>query len=150
WEVANEPRPMRPAANELYAAFLRNTTALIRQLDKNHLVTLGIEGNMGTESDSLYEVVHRDKNVDYCTIHIWPKNWSWFKGQAVSDSIGPIIKRGNDYIQQHVAMAAAIGKPLVIEEFGLPRDGHSFDIHAATTLRDRWFGEVLRQWDESR
>jgi mannan endo-1,4-beta-mannosidase len=149
WEVANEPRPMRAAASEVYRVFLQQTTALIKSIDKHHLVTLGTEGVMGTESAELYETIHRDKNVDYCTIHIWPKNWSWFKDAAIGDSIDAIIKKGNDYIGQHVAIAAAIGKPLVIEEFGLPRDHQSFDISSATSLRDKWFGEVLARWQES-
>ncbi len=149
WEVANEPRPMRPEAAEAYTAFLRGSTALIKSIDKNHLVTLGTEGVMGTESAALYEAIHRDKNVDYCTIHIWPKNWSWFTGQAIAESMDNIIKKGNDYMLQHTAIAAAIGKPLVVEEFGLPRDHHSFDITATTTLRDTWFGEILARWNES-
>lgn len=149
WELANEPRPMRPAADKDYTLFLRNTTALIRSIDKNHLITLGIEGEMGTETSGLYETVHRDKNVDYCTIHIWPKNWSWFKGTAIAESMDTIVSRGDAYISHHADIAACIGKPLVIEEFGLPRDGHSFDITSATRLRDTWYAAVFARWKKS-
>jgi mannan endo-1,4-beta-mannosidase len=150
WEVANEPRPMRPAADSAYTVFLRSSTALIKSIDKKHLVTLGTEGVMGTESADLYEAVHRDNNVDYCTIHIWPKNWGWFKGTAIADSINSIISRGDEYIRSHEAIAARIGKPLVIEEFGLPRDGHLFDTGTTTVLRDKWFAAVFARLDDSR
>jgi mannan endo-1,4-beta-mannosidase len=104
---------------------------------------------MGTESAALYEAIHRDANVDYCTIHIWPKNWSWFKDSAIAGSITSIIKRGNDYIDAHAAIAARLNKPLVIEEFGLPRDGQQFDTAAPTTLRDSWYKAVFEQWRQS-
>ena len=40
-------------------------------------------------------------------------------------------------------MAERLKKPLVIEEFGLPRDGQSFDPASATTFRDRYFAAVF-------
>jgi len=150
WEVANEPRPMRPYAMPAYEAFLRKTTALIKSIDKHHLVTLGAEGDIGTESAEAYERIHRDKNVDYLTIHIWPKNWSWFQGSAIAEGMDSVISKGNDFISRHAAIAARIGKPLVIEEFGLPRDGHSFDTSATTVFRDKWFETVFAHLMESR
>jgi mannan endo-1,4-beta-mannosidase len=150
WEVANEPRPMRPYAMPAYEAFLRKTTALIKSIDKRHLVTLGAEGDIGTESPEAYERIHRDKNVDYLTIHIWPKNWGWFQGSAIAEGIDSVIIKGRDFIDRHAAIATRIGKPLVVEEFGLPRDGHSFDTGATTMYRDKWFEAVFARWKESR
>ncbi|MES2882926.1 MAG: cellulase family glycosylhydrolase, partial [Bacteroidota bacterium] len=49
WELANEPRPMRPAANDAYKKWVSDVAAFIKQRDKNHLVTTGHEGEMGTE-----------------------------------------------------------------------------------------------------
>ena len=37
WELANEPRPMRPFANEDYKKWIAETAALIKKKDKNHL-----------------------------------------------------------------------------------------------------------------
>src|SRR5688572_31604371 len=37
WELANEPRPMRPHASEAYKAWVRDVAALIKSKDKNHL-----------------------------------------------------------------------------------------------------------------
>ena len=115
WEIANEPRPMRPGANELYVQFIRDAAAEIKSRDKNHLVTIGHEGSIGTESMELFERVHADPNVDYLTIHIWPKNWGWLEE-------GKALKKSVQYIEDHVVVARRLNKPLVIEEFGLPRD----------------------------
>ena len=38
--------------------------------------------------------------------------------------------------------AAKLGKPILLEEFGFPRDGGSFDPASAVTLRDQYFQEV--------
>ena len=36
-----------------------------------------------------------------------------------------------------------LGKPIVLEEFGLNRDGGAFAIGSATTVRDRFYGAVF-------
>lgn len=36
-----------------------------------------------------------------------------------------------------------MNKPLVLEEFGLPRDSVMFDRKSSTTLRDRYYGEIF-------
>jgi mannan endo-1,4-beta-mannosidase len=78
WQVGNEPRAFSNEAKPAFARWLKETTALIRSLDKNHLISIGSEGLIGCESDmQLFEEIHADPNVDYLTIHIWPKNWSW-------------------------------------------------------------------------
>src|SRR5687767_4070903 len=41
WELANEPRPMRPGANELYVQLMRDAATLIKARDRNHLVAIG-------------------------------------------------------------------------------------------------------------
>lgn len=143
WELANEPRPMRPAANAAYSKWIAETTAMIKSLDKDHLVTIGHEGRIGTESIELFEKIHDDKNVDYLTIHIWPKNWAWFADGKLAEEFPKAVAETVSYINENAAVAKKLNKPLVIEEFGLPRDGQSFDPAAATKFRDRYFEKVL-------
>ena len=138
WELANEPRPMRPAVNDDYRRWIADSAALIKSLDRRHLVTIGHEGRVGTESLALFETVHEDRNVDYLTIHIWPKNWGW-----LSVGFDNAVKESVDYINENAVVAAKLDKPLVIEEFGLPRDGQSFDPGSATTGRDRYYTRIL-------
>jgi mannan endo-1,4-beta-mannosidase len=149
WEIANEPRPMRPAANEDYKKFIAESAAFIKSLDKNHLVTTGSEGEQGTEDMNLYKENHADKNIDYLTIHIWPKNWEWFRNDTMDTDFENVKKKTSEYIQAHIKIADELKKPLVLEEFGFPRDGHSFDINSTTTLRDRYYENVLELWNES-
>jgi mannan endo-1,4-beta-mannosidase len=143
WELANEPRPMRPAAADAYRRWVADAAAVIKARDRNHLVTIGHEGYIGTEDLKLYEEIHADRNVDYLTIHIWPKNWGWFKGREVKEGFADVVEKTLGYINQHVPVAERLGKPLVIEEFGLPRDNHSFDPASPTTLRDAYYAKIL-------
>lgn len=146
WELANEPRPMRPAANEMYKEWTLSVAKLIKSLDKNHLVTLGTEGQMGTESMDLLKEVHSPKEVDYLTLHIWPKNWGWFRDTSIVDSLPQIIKKSISYIQKHQLLATELNKPLVLEEFGLPRDAHSFEPGTPTTSRDNYYASIFNEW----
>ncbi|HEY8558996.1 MAG TPA: cellulase family glycosylhydrolase [Pyrinomonadaceae bacterium] len=143
WELANEPRPMRAAANEDYKRWIAETAARIKSKDKNHLVVIGHEGSIGTESMELFERIHADPNVDYLTIHIWAKNWGWFKEDKVAEGFPNVLEKMNAYVNEHLAVAQKLGKPLVIEEFGLPRDAQSFDIASSTSLRDEYYDKVL-------
>lgn len=143
WELANEPRPMRAFAVEDYKKWIADVAALIKSKDKNHLVTLGHEGSIGTESMPLFEEIHRDKNVDYLTIHIWAKNWGWFKEDKVAEGFPNVIEKATTYVNEHVEIAKKLNKPLVIEEFGLPRNAQSFDISSATSLRDEYYAKMF-------
>lgn len=149
WEIANEPRPMRPAAIDEYKKFISRTASLIKSLDSRHLVTTGSEGGMGSENIEVFRAVHADKNIDYATIHIWPKNWSWFRDTSISKDIDRVIKNTDDYITKHDDVVKQLGKPLVIEEFGLPRDNHSYALSATTSLRDRYYQSIFSRLMES-
>lgn len=143
WELANEPRPMRPAANEQYTRWIADSAAHIKSLDKNHLVTIGHEGRIGTESTELFEKIHADRNVDYLTIHIWPKNWGWLKNGNVETGYENAMRETVAYIEESATSAMRLDKPLVIEEFGLPRDNQSFEPSSTTRRRDEYFDRVL-------
>jgi mannan endo-1,4-beta-mannosidase len=149
WELANEPRPMRPSANTDYLKWISQAAAFIRSLDKNHLITAGHEGDQATDGDlPLYEQVHADTNIDYLTIHIWPKNWGWFKEPTFEQDMGTVMNNTAAYMKKHEQVAEKLNKPLVIEEFGIPRDQHSFSITAGTTIRDRYYRLYLDEWQK--
>lgn len=149
WELANEPRPMRPFANDDYKKWIADVSAMIKRKDKNHLVTLGHEGFMGTESLKLFEEIHEDKNVDYVTIHIWAKNWGWFQGEKVAEGFSNVVEKATAYLDEHLKIAEKVNKPLVVEEFGLPRNEQSFDINSSTSLRDDYYGKIFARVAES-
>lgn len=150
WEIANEPRPMRPAAVNEYKKWISGVAEYIKSADKNHLVTIGTEGYIGTENIAIYEAIHADKNIDYLTIHIWPKNWEWFKGTDIARGMDSIVNKTLNYISLHMEVANKLKKPLVIEEFGLPRDGHSFDLSSTTSFRDKYYQRIFTELQNSK
>jgi mannan endo-1,4-beta-mannosidase len=149
WELANEPRPMRPAAIDAYEEWVNDVAALIKSKDRNHLVTTGVEGSMGVENLQVFEKIHSGKNIDYLTIHIWPKNWGWLQPATMEQDLPKVISNTKNYIDEHIAVAQKLKKPLVIEEFGLPRDQHSFDPKVTTRLRDEYYNTIFSYWKKS-
>jgi len=144
WEIINEPRPMAPAAVPAFLDWMQHVSTLIKSIDKNHLVTTGSEGDIASFNDlSVYKQEHADKNIDYLTIHIWPKNWAWFKDTSIVASYSNIISNATAYINRHIQVAKDLNKPLVIEEFGLPRDAQSFSISSTTGSRDSWYNFIF-------
>lgn len=149
WELANEPRPMRPAAIPQYIAWTKATAEYIKKLDSNHLVTTGCEGAIGVENMEVFESIHRLEAIDYTTIHIWPKNWGWFSDTSIGKSIDSVIQKSNSYIDLHAKASKKINKPMVIEEFGLPRDLHAYKTEATILLRNRYYASVFNHWATS-
>ncbi|MDR1119730.1 MAG: cellulase family glycosylhydrolase [Dysgonamonadaceae bacterium] len=146
WQVGNEPRVFSEGDKTAFVKWLREATALIRSLDCNHLISTGNEGFMGSEMDwDLVTGINADPNVDYITIHIWPKNWSWVRSGSLVQDVDTAIVRTNEYIWQHLRLAEKMHKPLVIEEFGYPRDKHLFTPTDATTARDRYYENIFMQ-----
>ncbi|MCP9749630.1 beta-mannosidase [Ferruginibacter sp. HRS2-29] len=145
WELANEPRPMRPGAYREYQHWIFSTSELIKTLDKNHLVTTGMEGDIGTEGMANFIALHDSKYIDYATIHIWPKNWGWFSDTSITKSRDTIYKNSRNFIDRHEAVMRKIKKPMVIEEFGLPRDQHSFLLTSTTNSRDQYYAFIFDQ-----
>lgn len=143
WQLANEPRPGGSdgsiAANRAaYLGWIADTAALIRAGAPRHLVSLGQEGTQATNGDaSLVADAHRD--IDYVTAHIWPLNWSWVKGDDLAGTWPEGRRKVEAYIAAHVAVAEQLGKPLVIEEFGFPRDGEAYAPSAATAFREDYY-----------
>ncbi|MBB4034312.1 mannan endo-1,4-beta-mannosidase [Dysgonomonas hofstadii] len=146
WQVGNEPRAFSEEGKAGFARWIKESTALIRSLDPNHLISIGSEGVWGTEMDSvLFEQMHADPNVDYLTMHIWPKNWSWIDVNDIPGSVKTGIEKTNEYMQQHIAIAKRLNKPVVMEEFGFPRDNHKYTLDDPVTARDKYYANVFGQ-----
>lgn len=146
WQIANEPRCFSgdEAVKEAFAEWITGTAALIKSLDPNHMVSVGSEGSWGCENDiALYERIHSCPDVDYLTIHVWPYNWGWAREDSLDGDLSEALKNTDDYIEAHLAVAERLGKPLVIEEFGFPRDGFSFAKGTPVSLRDAYYGHLF-------
>ena len=123
---------------------MTETAKIIKEIDPNHLLSTGNEGLMGCESDPvLLEQVNSIPGVDYMTIHIWPYNWGWAKAESLSEDLDAAIANTDDYIKKHVELAERLGLPIVVEEFGFPRDGFSDSREASTTCRDKYYKHIF-------
>ena len=148
WEICNEPRcfSTQPEVQWTFVEFIHKSARIIKETDPSHLVTTGSEGIWGCEGEeSLCRFVHDCPDIDYITAHIWPYNWSWVSEDTTVEGVDAAIEKTNEYIDRHIAIATDLGKNLVIEEFGYPRDGFSTDKSAATTARDKYYKNIFKR-----
>ncbi len=141
WQLANEPRPI--LNNWKYRRWIRQTATYIKSLDNNHLVSVGSEGNAFLPVSNKFKKEHKSKVIDYSTIHIWLQNWGWYDPDKGEKDFEKGLIKAKKYIIQHARTAKRLNKPLILEEFGLARDGGSYAKEATTQLRDRYFKEVF-------
>jgi mannan endo-1,4-beta-mannosidase len=150
WQLVNEPRPGRdnePGRNNLPAFYrwIDQTALFIHSLDTNHLVSTGSEGTVGTlNSDEFFVASHRTPHVDYLTFHLWPLNWGWFDPERWEETLPPTETKAAAYISRQFALARTLNKPVVMDEFGLGRDGGKILPGTPTTARDRYYRLILQ------
>lgn len=123
--------------------------AHIKNVDKNHMVSIGAEGfhaeessfhsanpgNWGKGTGQDFYSLHTSKDVDYATSHAWVDNW------GVDNEIGFLTT----WITTHEAICQALGKPLVLEEFGKESYPNSSEIKQK---RDPIFDFVFSQVEQ--
>jgi mannan endo-1,4-beta-mannosidase len=146
WELANEPRGFHNNAAS-FNTWIDSTAAYIKGLDPNHLVTTGCEGDTPWPSWNGLDFVqnHNGCHIDYATIHIWPQNWGWYDPANPGGTYATAEASARAYFNDHEAEATVLGKPMVLEEFGLARDSGSFDPCSATTWRDLFLGAMYQE-----
>ena len=144
WQIGNEPRAFGKEELEPFVKWLSEASSLIRSIDKNHLVSIGSEGAWGCEGDyNVYEKICADKNIDYCNVHLWPYNWGWAKKDSLIENLDRSCRNTKEYIDRHLTICSKLNKPLVMEEFGYPRDGFSFSPYSTTKGRDGYYKYVF-------
>ncbi|EXK79171.1 hypothetical protein FOQG_16190 [Fusarium oxysporum f. sp. raphani 54005] len=115
WELANEPRC--PGCNtDVIYQWAANVSGYVKDLDRNHMVTLGDEGMGLNGTDNSYPYTYAEgtdfaklltiDTLDFGTIHMYPSHWNvefdW----------------GNDWIESHAKACMEAGKPCFLEEYG--------------------------------
>jgi len=148
WQLANEPRGY--SAAHAYRQWLHNTAAFIKTIDPYHLVSTGAEGNTGSTTAGVDLILDNESpHIDYATTHLWIQNWQWYN-PANPDTYAQAEVQAKDYLANQVAKAKRLGKPLVLEEFGISREAGSCHPEAATNTRDAFysflFGQVSNHW----
>lgn len=75
--------------------------------------------------------------VDYAAIHLWPDNWRrWDPGF------------GQEWLNGHIRNAQALGKPLLLEEFGKAVGGEAASDQTETD-RSKWFNQTYSRVRQS-
>ena len=125
WNLINEPRCetwLIPDCDDKLQSWIESESAFVKELDPNHLVTVGEEGFWASGSQNEWENPtkwakdmgqdfrrnHLPESIDFATIHIWPDTW-----RRPEDSFQ------KSWILAHIREAEEeLGKPLLLEEFG--------------------------------
>lgn len=124
WELANEPRNIAAGGRDSKQGWDKSTitnwademSQYIKSLDPNHLVSVGDEGFLdGGGTHWAYEandgVDHKAltalPNIDFGTFHLYPEDWN------------ATLEWGDQWIADHLAVARELGKPTILEEYGV-------------------------------
>jgi mannan endo-1,4-beta-mannosidase len=118
WELGNEPRGVSGTPNRVLTAWAAEMSSYLKSIDPNHLVAVGDEGFFDRERPSEHWTYHAQNGVDhralsalsaidYGTFHMYPETWGTGFGWS------------ERWIDDHLNLARELGKPTVLEEYGL-------------------------------
>lgn len=142
WEIANEPRGILKPRK--YRKWIRETAALIKSLDENHLVTTGSEGYTPSKLAGTHAIKdHKSKHIDYLTVHIWIQNWGWYDPNDHEKTFPKAKEKALKYLERHIEAADQLGKPLVLEEFGIARDEDDHNPAASVSARNAYYTYIF-------
>ncbi|HPS58508.1 MAG TPA: hypothetical protein PK514_10425 [Spirochaetota bacterium] len=144
WQLCNEARGIH---NEFsFNRWIDETAALIKSLDKNHLVSTGTEGETPYRHVGLDFIKNNSySSIDYMTAHLWVQNWNIYKPEKHHETFNESIKFAIKYIDEHIDKAERLGKPLVLEEFGFPRDNGLYSPDSPTEYRDQFYDTIFKK-----
>ncbi len=156
WELANEPRPGTDDAATMkevpaFCEWVDATARFIHERAPRQLVCTGSEGIQGSlKKPEVFIAAHKTPAIDYVTVHMWLKNWGWLKDSALGADFEVAAAKAREHVETHNVIATeTLQKPLVLEEFGLPRDHESYDPRSPTTARDDYYRRMFDQVAES-
>ncbi|MFB3896753.1 MAG: mannanase [bacterium] len=154
WELANEPRP-HPDGNQDpkklndFYNWIDQSAAYIKSFDSFHLVTTGSEGTKGClENEECFIHAHSSKHIDYITIHLWPRNWGWWKPDRMEETLKYSQQEAVKYIDQQLRLTRYLNKPMVLEEFGFDRDHGACSPDSPVTARNRFYQTVFNKVEQ--
>jgi len=160
-----------------YLEWIKDTAALIKGLAPHHMVTVGSEGAHSSRAEEVtiikadkdrnwspwvvdtkdFEEEHADKNVDFMTVQVWPTQWGWLCNKHEYGSTRCAAKadeqtwlaRVRAYLDAHIDAAERLGKPIVIQEVGMARDGNSYTEGSKTRDRNALLSAAFTMAHES-
>lgn len=106
WDVANE-QPLQLFSDSDFSTWLNDVTAYIKSVDPNHLITIGIDASSDIYNSSgpRYDALNVP-GLDFYSFH--------FNLPSYLDVAGKL-----ESLQYRVETLLSMGKPVVMEEFGI-------------------------------
>ncbi len=95
--------------------WLAEMSAYLKSLDPSHLIAPGEWGYRSAAERREWLLDHNLPNIDYCDVHIYPKD--------DKDSFVDSPQALDEFIQNRAAAAYSINRPLVMGEFGMSLNG---------------------------
>ncbi|KZW00403.1 glycoside hydrolase [Exidia glandulosa HHB12029] len=144
WELANEPQ-----TDGKLIQWAEETSRYIKQNAYNQLVTTGSEGKFGEQA---FKEIHSLSSIDFACAHLWVQNWGAYQmTDQSSANLNSAIEYARNFLSSIGEWSVAINKPVVLEEFGFPRDnwlnqGKNQYLYASTATtrnKDTYFDSVL-------
>ncbi len=130
WEMGNEyaihPQIATWADSQAFVRFAHNMAQLIRSLDEQHLITIGLLNSnqvapAGHDIRQFIRTLYGNSAIDFGTVHFYQDNGEEARGLTDLD----VLKQ--------------MGKPLIVEEFGSAVGRHD-RMQYATDRLNQWFG----------
>ncbi|MCF4101183.1 cellulase family glycosylhydrolase [Gillisia sp. M10.2A] len=150
WQVANEPRIFTEDDREPFKDWLDEVVDLLETLDPNTLISTGAEGKASyLQEIETYKMLHANPNIDYLTMHMWPKNWQWYSIDDEAGSTKTSIEKAYQYIDEHIEVAESLKKPIVLSEFGFPREKESLSLNASVENRNTFYKALFQRLEDS-
>jgi mannan endo-1,4-beta-mannosidase len=150
WELANEPRIRNYTRFDSAEGWDETTITnwatemaeYVRSLDPNHLIAVGDEGFYSGGNQQLYngedgvdhDALLRIPDIDYGTFHLYPDHWNTG------------LRWADQWIEDHLVSARTVGKPTVLEEYGVQVKRDPEDERNATPQRNRP-APIIAGWD---
>ena len=135
WQLCNEPRyqnatPNENSTGETFRAWIDEMGAYIKNLDPNHMVSLGIEGHearygFGGDEGNPFIYSHQSPYIDYTTAHPYPtEEWADLTLTETEDLVRAWISDAH----------GPVGKPFVLDEF---------NVHSSKVDRNQWWDAIF-------
>lgn len=114
WELINEGQAVTSRWHER-RAWVEEMSNLLRTLDANHLITSGVWGYRTAAERREWLADHKLPNIDYCDVHHYPNP----DRDVAVDSPEAL----HAFVDNRMAAAHSLKKPLVFGEFGMGPEG---------------------------
>ncbi|XP_057455512.1 mannan endo-1,4-beta-mannosidase 2-like isoform X2 [Lotus japonicus] len=136
WELINEPRCMSDPSGDTLQEWIEEMSAFVKLIDKNHLVTVGLEGFYGPHDPKSSTVnpgywasqvgsdfIRNSKisNIDFTSVHIYGDQWSY--KQEFEDQLKFVSKWMLSHIEDGDEV---LHKPVLFSEYGLSQRIQNF------------------------